>query len=677
MGSVLQPISPPRAVALAAGPVLLALAAFAYGMLEVHMSTDTWIGLAAGRQILELGRVPTTDTFSFTFPGQPWYNQNWGTHAIQYWLYSRFGPNSVIFADWSLIFATYVLIALAAYGRTHTWIGALQAGAVAAWACRDYMSPRPATTGFFCMAALWALLCALEGQDERKRLWPIGVLLPLLLFWGCVHGSFTFGYGILGLYVVVWAAVQLFRPRWNAVDRRQILTLITVVAIALGLTIALGPFGLANFTHGEKVASSATFRGVSEWLSPLKVATPAVPLPQFPPVWRFWLILGVAILALVAAQILGAVLGTPGARRKAAPIRCSPIDPLPLLIGLAMTFWARRFAPIVYIFGAPVVLVWILRMTAGLSDRAKRYSVIALCALAWPATILVAWETTRNVYKDLIAPYADGSEMNLLERVTQFNQTPQDSIDYLKNNALTPNTFIEWTQAGPLMFHWPQAKVFMDGRAQQLYDETTYAAYTRIVDEQIPRDLAFEALNLAGEVATTVSPRPRVDVVLLRQGRAIPLTEALERSSQWVICFVSQKSILFVRRDSDTFRRIGELNATGREWRPETGELLFSRGKILLATQPPDDDGAIRAFQRSIELSSKTELISMALSSISYLYTRSDRLGEARTYFTELKSRSPGKSDADRQNLLFQLENLIKSIDQRLTTRPATSRPDK
>lgn len=676
MGSVTTPRLPLPTLVLAAGPILLALSAFAYGMLEVHMSTDTWIGLAAGKQILDLGRVPTTDSFSFTFPGQPWYNQNWGTHALQYWLFSRFGPNSVMYATWGLIFATYGLVALAAYWRTRTWIGSLLAAAVVALGCRDYMSPRPATTGFFCMAALWALLCALEGQRERKRWWPIWALLPLLLIWGCVHGSFTFGYGILGLYVAIWSAVQFFGPRWNAVDRRQILAIVALVAVAIGLTLAFGPFGLSNFMHGEKVASSQTFRGVAEWRPPLKLSSDLAPLPPFPPVWRFWMILGGAIFALVAAQFAGTLMRS-STTGKGEPVRCSPFDPIPLLIGLAMSFWARRFGPVLFIFGAPLVLVWILRLTAGLSGSAKRYGLIALSAMAWPTAVLIAWETSQKVYDELVARHVSTPELNLLERATLYNQTPQDAIDFLKHNALTPNTFIEWTQAGPLMFHWPEAKVFMDGRAQQLYDEATYAAYTRIVDERIPRDLAFEALNLAGEVATTVLPRPRVDAVLLRLGRAAPLNDALERSPQWVVSYLSPKSILFVRRDSDTFLRIGARIAAGREWRPETGESLFSRGKVLLAVRPPDFDGALRAFQRSVELGSKAELISMSLSSIWQLYSQANRLEEARTYFSTLKSRLQNMSEADRQYLLFQIDNFVKLIDQRLTTRPVTSRPDK
>jgi hypothetical protein len=66
------------------GPILLFLAATAFGILEVHSSTDTWIGLAAGRQIYTADEFPKTDTFSYTFNGEVWYNQNWLTHLFQY-----------------------------------------------------------------------------------------------------------------------------------------------------------------------------------------------------------------------------------------------------------------------------------------------------------------------------------------------------------------------------------------------------------------------------------------------------------------------------------------------------------------------------------------------------------------------------------------------------------------
>ena len=195
------------------GPIALFLFATAYGVLEVHSSTDTWIGLAAGRQILNSDEFPTTDTFSFTFNGKPWYNQNWLTHVFQYWLYSKIAPNAVVYGTWTLAALVFFFTLLAAYWRSGTWIGATLAAAVVALGCRDFLSARPATTGFFCIAALWALICAVEGQRGKTRWWPIALLLPLMLVWGNAHGSFVFGYGVLALWVGHWFVVRTINVR--------------------------------------------------------------------------------------------------------------------------------------------------------------------------------------------------------------------------------------------------------------------------------------------------------------------------------------------------------------------------------------------------------------------------------------------------------------------------------
>ncbi|MBU0618153.1 MAG: hypothetical protein KKI02_10585, partial [Planctomycetes bacterium] len=254
------PTSPNRlSGVLYVGPLLLFVAAVGYGVLEIHPANDTWIGLAAGRQILAADQVPLTDTFSYTASGRVWYNQNWLTHVFQYWLYDAISPDAVIYATWTLAGSVFVLTLLAAYWRSATWGGALVAASVVAFGCRDFLSARPATTGFFCLAGLWALLCALEGQREKRRWWPIALLLPLLLVWGNAHGSFVFGYGVLGLYVLHWGGMRAFRRR-AAIDANQMTALGVAVVAALVLTVVFGPFAVHNFIHGGKVAGSAVWR---------------------------------------------------------------------------------------------------------------------------------------------------------------------------------------------------------------------------------------------------------------------------------------------------------------------------------------------------------------------------------------------------------------------------------
>ena len=127
-------------ILLFAGPVLLYLGATAFGVSEVHFSTDTWIGLAAGRQILTSDEFPKTDTFSYTFNGQVWYNQNWLTHLIQYWLYAYAAPNAVVYGTWALSASVFLLVMLATYWRSGSWFAALLAAGVVGVGCREFLS---------------------------------------------------------------------------------------------------------------------------------------------------------------------------------------------------------------------------------------------------------------------------------------------------------------------------------------------------------------------------------------------------------------------------------------------------------------------------------------------------------------------------------------------------------
>ncbi|MBI5864013.1 MAG: hypothetical protein HZB38_05820 [Planctomycetes bacterium] len=651
----------------------------------MHSSTDTWIGLAAGKQIFDQGRVPATDSFSFTFPGQPWYNQNWGTHALQYLAYSRGGPAAVIVLGWGLAFSTFLLVLLATYWRCRSGFAALIAAAVVAVGCRDFVSARPATTGFFCLAALWAMICALEGQQDRRRWWPVGAMFLLLLIWGEVHGSFTVGYGLLGLYVGSWIVCRVIPPlaarsRTTGPDGRQINGIIIVVGVSLLLTLWLGPFGLANFTHGQKIAGSEVFRGVSEWRPPYVSAS-------FPPVWRFWLILGLAIAVLFGASLLRmfvAIWGT-GVKSAAPPAAAGPklrttfFDALPMLIGLGMTLWARRFAPLFFIFAAPVVALWVIRLTAAFDARHKRQFMIAAGVISALAAAAIGVETVRKAHQELIEDYAEHPQFGLLERVTDVGDTPLEAIEYLKRNQLDVNLFVEWTQAGPVMFYWPRARVFLDGRAQQLYDERTYRYYVRLIDERLTPAEALASLEQAGECAVSVTPPPRVDAVLLRFNRAPPLNQALENSPEWRVAFLCKQGTLFVRRDSAVYRNILARIEAGSEWRPETAHALIARGEVLTGVKPPLWEPALAAYLQSIELDPITGMIS--LPRIWNAYVELDRLDEAAHFAQKLRERVaqelPGASESDRQNLRMRVQQFESLVRQKLSTRPAASQADK
>jgi hypothetical protein len=724
------------------GPVALFLAATAYGILEVHSSTDTWIGLAAGRQILTADEFPKTDTFSYTFYGKVWYNQNWLTHLCQYWLYSRISPNAVAFGTWTLSASVFFLTLLAAYWRSGTWLGALLAASVVGLGCRDFLSARPATTGFFCIASLWALLCALEGQRSKHRWWPIVLLLPLLLFWGNAHGSFVFGYGVLGLYVghwfvvrtirvrhswsfslvlvllllliggllystvpagvgvkaeevwtlfgrvcyreklrllvvalvaygAYWACIRIFRPRL-AIGDRQIAAIGTVVVAALLLTVTIGPFGIHNFTHGQKVAGSKVFRQVSEWNPPFEkdaagqsTYTPDLTKRHFPPMWRFWYVFRASIGVLALCAILWAITRRLAPRSAEAPRRphTSLFDVAVVTIGLSMTFWARRFAPIFFIFGAPVFLAWIVPLLrpllAALRGLWPPFPPVLRGVVAVGAgglAVVVAHGTYTRADNEIVWRLEAHPQFNLLEAVTCYDITPHAAIMFLKHNNLNVNLVVEWTQAGPVMFHAPNAKVFMDGRAQQVYNEEHYRKYYNLLTAaNTPRNVVAKCLDEHGTDA----------VLLRRRSRVQNLWMTLQQSQQWVLALTSMHNGLFIRKDSPALAQLGELLRRGEEWRPNLPGAIAARGFVWQALTPPDLEQAMACWRAALD--QNVLLGSICFRPLTRTLLELGRKPEARQvvegYYRQLNRRVPGLPEASRHELLNQLKECWNEIE--------------
>ncbi len=621
------------------GPVLLFVAAAAYGVLEVHPANDTWIGLAAGRQILTADQFPLTDTFSYTAAGRVWYNQNWLTHVLQYWLYETVSPNAVIYGTWTLAGAVFVLTLLAAYWRSGTWVGALLAASVTALGCRDFLSARPATIGFFCIAGLWALLSALEGQGERRRWWPIVLLLPLLLLWGNAHGSFVFGYGVLGLYVVHWGCIRWFRPGLAA-NGKQIVAIVAVVAAALILTGVFGPFGIQNFIHGGKVAGSAVWRDVAEWRPPY------VSDHNFPPVWRFWVILGGSTGLLLVCALLRLLL--PGSNRPDLPqrkVHVTLFDAAMVVIGLAMTLWARRFAPVFLILAAPIVPTAVVLLLRPLGASWRRNLRSGVTVIAGLLGVGVAIATGSRVHADLIAPYADRRDLSLLERVTCYDITPHDALIFIEKNRLRLNLLAEWSLAGAVMLHAPGAKVFIDGRAQQVYDEPQYRKYQTL----------FVAANTPHQLMLRILDESETDGVLLRcWERGANLLAALEQSPGWVPVLLDPDYRLFLRVGSRGLEHLSAGLRGGEAWWPDSSGQLASQAFVWQAATPPDLERAVASWE--LALRKNLALGSVCFRPLTEVLLELGRDGEARqrveAYTRALNQPFSGLSEETRRKLL-------------------------
>jgi hypothetical protein len=622
--------------------------ASAWSVLDANFSTDTWMGLATGRQLMQQldwsrfdDTFPRLDTFSYTFYGRLFFNQNWLGNLGQYWIYDRISPAAVVYATWLTALCIHAAVLFAVYFRTRSWLAAWLAAGVSAFGMRDFMEPRAAIVGLLCLASFWALISAVEGQRDRVRWWPIVLLLPVLVVWSNAHGSFSLGFVLLGLYVGHWIVARLCRKRrlalatllvplgvlavlanskvdllflddptfmrwlslplyagyWISVRSRpvdtaasamQIVAITGILACAVLLAAALGPFGAQNI---GKTGSPTIFRSVLEWY-PAYARIGDV----FPPMWRFW-----AILAALASSMYLLWMGARFAGRwqsdvlpEATPGPWRSYDLAVVLIALCMTLWARRFAPLFYVLSAPVLATWVMQWGIALKPSLRRQAIAFLGTTATLFAILLGGITVVMAYRELIEPFRDRPEVGILERA-RGDGPMHEALRFLGRNAFRVNLFTDYADGGSAMFFAPRARVFIDGRAQQLYTEQHFAKYRALVSKRTPAALLIRMLHESG-----------TEAVLVR--RAEPwagLRRALESSSDWVLVLLNSHYALYFHRASAALARARMLIDEGMEWRPSRSAIvapdaLASRALVLLNTLPPAPRQALQLLQEAL-----------------------------------------------------------------------------
>ncbi|MCA9580929.1 MAG: hypothetical protein KC416_03985, partial [Myxococcales bacterium] len=155
---------------------------------------DTYGHLAQGRQIFELGAVPTVDHFSFwKADPQPWHNYEWLYDYLSYALFRASGANGLLVAKLLVLFALgWVLGSLTLFladperrPAAARWAVVLTLLAVPA--ARFRFTVRPHVLGLlFAALLLWLLVYLVR---RRTVWWPILIIGALHVLWVNTHGS--------------------------------------------------------------------------------------------------------------------------------------------------------------------------------------------------------------------------------------------------------------------------------------------------------------------------------------------------------------------------------------------------------------------------------------------------------------------------------------------------------
>ncbi|UTP38821.1 hypothetical protein M9M90_16570 [Phenylobacterium sp. LH3H17] len=320
-------VSGPRLVAFCSLAAFVAVLSVG----KIFDDGDTYWHLATGDWILLHGAIPTTDPFSYTFAGAPWQAHEWLSELLMALVFRAGGWSGL-----ALLFAAAVgaaALIVAAYLRRWLAPGPLMLALGFALACgAPSLLARPHLLAFPVLAA-WVVGLVVAREEGRAPSWR---LLPLMLVWANLHGSFVLGLALIGPFALE-ALVENRHRLWATL---RDWALFSFAALALALVT---PHGIEGLIFPLKVTGMTSLPVIVEWrsadFSKLSVFEIALLEVLFLCLWRgvqvpvvrLLLLLGLLHMALqhirhqaAFALIAAMLLAEPLARAKSRPAEALP-----------------------------------------------------------------------------------------------------------------------------------------------------------------------------------------------------------------------------------------------------------------------------------------------------------------------------------------------------------------
>ncbi len=417
--------TPLKTLLYIAGAVLF----LSFGYTEMAGS-DLWWHIAAGREILQTGSPWLVDDWSFSAHGADWLNHEWLADIIYYQWVSFFGLTSLVYWKWLLIVATFGMLQAVIYRQTECPLTAFICAGMAAAMAAPFLDVRPHLYTLFLFCSLLAMV--LERQHSR---W---LLVVLFLVWVNLHGGFFFGLMALAILIFPWRDFSL--------DNFRIALITGLLCVA---ACVLNPSGVETLFFPLVYAFDDTspYRELAEWHGPFREG--GIQSPLF--IYLFW----TPLLALFYAV---------KKYRKKVGIPWEAV--FLTLLTLAMALTSRRFIPL---FGISLALLLAPLLALLISNIRKPGIVYAVAIMA----LMLA------VIRQLPYPLQSAPAFHYLTAEYSY---PEDMVDFIEANGFKGKVYALYNWGGYL--HWRtdgDLKVFIDGRADTVYDADTYYHYIGVL----------------------------------------------------------------------------------------------------------------------------------------------------------------------------------------------------
>lgn len=410
--------------------------------LSPPQDADMWWHLAAGKEMVEQGKILTTDVFSYTHQGENWTNAFWLSDIFLFLIYRLGGYLGITL----LVSLTAVVIMAVIYRRTshNPFPLPLLIIILATFAIAPVWTPRPQIFSFLLLAVLDD---GLNGKNGfiLKQPW----LLPIVFtVWANIHGGFIWGFLLIFAFILGNGLDSLLK-RENSLSFKQ-LGQFSIWTFVAALAIGINPNGLSLWRLPFYTVD-VSIQSITEWGSPNFHR-----LDLHPILWLLFLV------------IVGA-----GTSRKALSW-----NNILSVIGFAyMAFISQRSIGPFVIIAAPFVInslndFWSECLYLISSIYRQRQTKPAFARLAFLTNLFIL-----GMFLVLViiraASVSTGQQVH--------NEWPWKAVEWIRTNQPDGRMFNAYNWGGYLQWELPEYPVFIDGRAD-LYGEKTIHEWWSVVN---------------------------------------------------------------------------------------------------------------------------------------------------------------------------------------------------
>lgn len=213
--------------------------------------------------MVENGRLPSHDLYTFTVPDHVWTDHEYLTEVLMWLLYQHAGLIGIAIAFGLITWLGFVLIWRTAQGGRQPYVIAGLGIVLGVAAGAPIWGPRAQMITFFlsCLELMW-IAGYLQGRSRAINFFPL-----VMVLWANLHAGWVIGLGFLGVAIV--SELILVVVRRTEISHRQHLKRLGLIMLGSVVAVALTPHGLSLYPYPFQTQGSAAQQSlIVEWFSP-------------------------------------------------------------------------------------------------------------------------------------------------------------------------------------------------------------------------------------------------------------------------------------------------------------------------------------------------------------------------------------------------------------------------